>query len=66
MTPVRKYWFWVPVRVYQVGFARVEAYSAEEAIERVEAGEFKWEETVTEIESHEVTGAPERRSQTDS
>ena len=57
MTP-RK-WFWIPLRITTLGYARVEATTAEEAAESVTSGDFNLDEIINnEVESFEITGAP--------
>jgi hypothetical protein len=51
--------FWLPVRVTSRGFLRIEAASAEAALEALESGAFTEDELVNlDIDGVECIGAP--------
>lgn len=54
-----KFW-WIPVKTVACGYLRVQATTAEEAIEKLEAGAFSEDELIEmDIDSCECTGAPQ-------
>ena len=58
MTPTVRHW-WIPVHIIGDGYVRVEAASAQDAIDMVEGGQFTIDEMIGQtIESVEVTGPP--------
>ncbi len=56
-------YFWIPVKTLSIGYLRVPANTAEQALEMLESGNFSEDELIEmDIDSCECIGAPQEET----